>query len=349
MTILGIHVEPFDRRNALDSDYAPVNDFKNRMRAEREPDDPPIPLDEAVIGWRTAPARIAQSNWAAWNSEHSAIAGWAGVEFLRANDNTHVVDFQIEVLPALRRRGLGRRLLGYAVTVPLRERRRLMTTWTNGRVPSGGAFMERLDARKTSERHTNQLLVADVPPGLIQAWQARARERASGFDLGLWVGPYPEDDLPAVVTLNHAMNDEPRDGMDLEDHRKSAEEVRQWERAMFERGGQRWSMYARERATGIPVAYSELFWNPNRPQLMLQGATGVLPGYRGLGIARWLKAAMLEKIARERPQVVRIRTGNADSNVAMLKINFEMGFKAYVSQAVYQVETGKVEAYVRGR
>lgn len=53
--------------------------------------------------------------------------------------------------------------------------------------------------------------------------------------------------------------------------------------------------------------------------------------------------------ARERPQVVRIRTGNADSNVAMLKINFEMGLKPYTSHAIYQVETGKAEAYVRGR
>ena len=349
VTTGNIHIEPIDLRCASDREYTLANDFKNRIRTARDASDPPIPLDEAVTGWRNAPELYAFSDWAAWNADRSAIVGWAGVEYPRSGENSHVVDFQIEVLPELRRRGLGRRLLAHAVTVPLHEGRRLMTTWTNGNVPAGAAFMERLGARKTSERHTNQLLLADVPPCLIDSWLTRGRERAEAFDLGIWVGPYPNVDLPAVVALNNAMNDEPRDGTDIEDHRKTPEEVRQWERAFFDRGSIRWSLYARDRATGIPVGYTEVFWNPNRPQLLIQAATGVLPPYRRLGLARWLKAAMLEKILRERPQVLHIRTGNADSNLAMLKINIEMGFKPYISQAIYQVETEKVDSYVRGR
>jgi hypothetical protein len=223
-----------------------------------------------------------------------------------------------------------------------------MTSWTHGRIPSGQAFMERLGARMASEGHTNRLMLADVPPGLLDAWQTQAGERAAGFDLGLWVGPYPEVDLPAVVALNHAMNDEPRDRMDIEDHRKTPEEIRQWEGAFFKRGHERWTMYARERATRVCAGYTEVWWNPNRPQLMLQGPTGVLARYRGLGLARWLKAAMLEKIMRERPQVTHIHTGNNDSNAPMLKINFAMGFKPYASSAVWQVEADKVERYCTG-
>jgi mycothiol synthase len=349
MNDLAVHIEPFDLRSAPESALAVVNDFKNWMRAEREPGDPPIPLDEAVIGWRNLPPLYAHINWAAWSRGRAAIVGWAGVEYLRANENTHVVEFHIEVLAAMRRRGLGRQLLAHVVTVPRKEGRRLMISWTSDRIRAGDVFMQRLAARKTSERHTNQLLLADVPPALLQTWLARARERASAFDLGLWAGPYPEADLPAIVALNHAMNDEPRDGMDMEDHRKTPEEIRQWERALLERGSQRWSMYARERATGVCAGYTEVFWNPNRPQLMNQGATGVLPRYRGLGLARWLKAAMYEKVVRERPEVVRIRTGNADSNAPMLKINFELGFKPYISQTVWQVETQQVEGFVGGK
>jgi hypothetical protein len=58
---------------------------------------------------------------------------------------------------------------------------------------------------------------------------------------------------------------------------------------------------------------------------------------------------MLEKVLAERPSVHFVRTGNADSNAAMLKINREMGFKPHLSQAIWQVETEKVQAYLAER
>src|SRR5438477_387600 len=142
MSIHDLSIEPIDPRHASDREYALANEFWNRMRAERDPEDPPIPLDEAVTGWRNTPDAFVLTDWVAWNADRSAFAGWAGVEYMRAEENTHVVFFNIAVLPEFRRRGLGRRLLSYAVTVPLREGRRLMMTSTNGRVPAGTAFVE---------------------------------------------------------------------------------------------------------------------------------------------------------------------------------------------------------------
>ncbi len=87
-------------------------------------------------------------------------------------------------------------------------------------------------------------------------------------------------------------------------------------------------------------------WNANRAEILNQGATGVFPNYRNKGLGRWLKAAMLDKILRERTQVKYIRTGNADSNAPMLKINHELGFKPYISRCVWQIETAKVLEYL---
>ncbi|MBI3460811.1 hypothetical protein HY009_07770, partial [Candidatus Acetothermia bacterium] len=70
------------------------------------------------------------------------------------------------------------------------------------------------------------------------------------------------------------------------------------------------------------------------------------PKYRNKGLGRWLKAAMLEKVLRERPQVKRLRTGNANSNGPMLKINHELGFKPYKSWIDWQVELDKALAYL---
>ena len=55
---------------------------------------------------------------------------------------------------------------------------------------------------------------------------------------------------------------------------------------------------------------------------------------------------MMKKILEERPEVKFVRTGNANSNAAMLKINKEMGFKSYISNTVWQVETAQVEKYL---
>jgi mycothiol synthase len=102
----------------------------------------------------------------------------------------------------------------------------------------------------------------------------------------------------------------------------------------------------RESATGNFAGYTEVFWNPNRPEIIGQGMTGVFPEYRNRGLGRWLKAAMLEKIFQERPQARVVRTGNADINAPMLKINTELGFKPYISHCTWQVESAQVAAYL---
>lgn len=56
---------------------------------------------------------------------------------------------------------------------------------------------------------------------------------------------------------------------------------------------------------------------------------------------------MLEEVLKAKPDVRFIRTGNADSNDAMLKINRDMGFKPYKAVTVWQLETEKLAAYLK--
>lgn len=74
--------------------------------------------------------------------------------------------------------------------------------------------------------------------------------------------------------------------------------------------------------------------------------TGVFPEHRSKGLGRWLKAAMLDKVLKEQPQVKVVRIGNADSNAPMLKINHEPGFKPYMASALWQVEVSRVIEYL---
>jgi len=75
--------------------------------------------------------------------------------------------------------------------------------------------------------------------------------------------------------------------------------------------------------------------------------TGVYPEYRGKGLGRWLKAAMLDRIMKEHPEIKYVRTQNADMNAAMLKINNDLGFQPYNAITTWQIDIDKVLEYLK--
>jgi GNAT superfamily N-acetyltransferase len=341
-------VEPLDLRAAGDRDYAALSALVNRIRAERLPDDPPIPLDEHIQEWQNIPPFVDMFNWVIWNDERSAIVASAWGSVLRMEENQHVGQMSIEVLPESRRQGLGRRLLAHIADMLRRENRRMVIAITDDRISAGAAFMQQLGASKGIESHINQLDLADLSRDIIHQWQARASDRASRFELGFWDGAYPEDQIEAVAALYELGNQEPRDNLDIEDFHFTPAHLRQMEQSMSASGTQRWTLYVRERGTGAFAGFTDVQWHPNRPAILQQGFTGVFPQFRNKGLGRWLKAAMLERVLRERPQVKVVRTGNADSNAAMLRINHELGFKPYISQCVWQAATDRITSYLAG-
>lgn len=346
MNNTSIQIKPFMLRAATQAEYYAQNAFDNHMRAEALPDDPPIPDQEAIQAWQNIPPFVDIQQWSAWNADRSNVVASAWVAVLRMDTNQHVAQFRIEVAPEIRRQGIARRLLALVVAVAQSEERRLLIADTNGRVAAGAAFMTRLGAQKGQEGHTNQLVLADLDQALLQRWLVQGAQQAARFELGIWMGPYPTAYLEAIAELTDVMNTAPRDQLELEDFHMTPDQLRQQEQALQATGTERWTVYVVERATGKFVGFSEVFWNANRPTILGQGGTGVFPAYRNQGIGRWLKAVMLEKVLRDRPAVKFIRTGNADSNVAMLKINQELGFVPYLSHCMWQVETAQAVRYL---
>jgi GNAT superfamily N-acetyltransferase len=339
-------IKPFNVKNASDEEYRVVNVFSNLMRAEQLPNDPPMPLEEQVQEYRNLPSFLDVYAWGAWNADESALIADGVVTFLRMEENKHVAEMNIEVLPAFRRQGIARRLLALIADTAQRENRQLLISGTNERIPAGEKFMQRLGAQRGLENHTNQLDLADLNRALVNDWIALAQTSASDFELGLWDGAYPQSDIAGIISLFNVMNSAPRGSLQVDDFHYTEEHVRQEEKRLFARGTQRWTLYVREKSTGKFAGYTEVFWNPNRAQILNQGATGVFPEYRNKGLGRWLKAAMLDKVLRERTQVKYIRTGNADSNAPMLKINHELGFKPYISRCVWQIQVSQVFDYL---
>jgi mycothiol synthase len=346
-----IEIEPFDAEEATEVEWAAVNEFRNVMQRERFPDDPPESVARTRSLFLPLPTHLEIRRWAAWHTDghgEKRVVGYARAVFI-LEDNLHLCDFGIDVLSAFRRQGIGARMLALISEEAQRRGRTLLVTSTVAAIPAGEEFMKRMDAQMALESHVNQLDLSDLNRELLQEWQSRAAERASEFELGGWDGPYPEESLADIAALKEAMNLAPRGDLQMEDIRVTPEYLRRAEELMAARGTERWCLYARHTPSGELAGYTEVFWSPDRPTIIQQEDTAVWPKYRNNGLGRWLKAAMLDRVLRERPQARLVRTGNADSNAAMLNINYQLGFRPYLAEKSWQIEVEKALRWCEGR
>jgi RimJ/RimL family protein N-acetyltransferase len=75
------------------------------------------------------------------------------------------------------------------------------------------------------------------------------------------------------------------------------------------------------------VGFTDLVVRPGAPDLAVQSDTLVVREHRGHGLGLAMKLANLAALQREKPNVDRVRTWNADTNTPMLAVNRRMGFE----------------------
>jgi mycothiol synthase len=342
-------VRPFHPKDASDEEYLRLNELMDELRVEILPDDPPVKHEQRIRAWKNPPDFVDHSMQIAWNPEHTRVIAYGEVNCYHTGDNENVCDFSIDVHPHFRCQGIARQLLHEVVDFARQEDRTLMVASTNGRVPAGNAFMERLGARKGIESHLNQLKISDIPEGWVEKWLHAGETLSERFSMDIWDGPIPAESLAEVADFFKViMNTQPRDQLEIEDQNYTPEIIRQIEKNLFAQGYSHWMLMLRNCSTGALAGMTEVTLHPDRPAMVGQGFTGVLPAHRGLGLGHWLKAAMLDRLLVNHPEAKIIRTGNANSNAPMLKINQEMGFKPYMSTTIWQVEVDKVKEYLSG-
>jgi GNAT superfamily N-acetyltransferase len=340
-------VTPLDLKNATEREYQALHRFTTRLRAELQPDDPPTPLETAIHAWRNPSPLAITSTWIAWQEGGERVVGRGQLTLPTSGANEHLGQATIEVIPEARRQRLGRTLLAAIAAGLGNAGRRVLIVKTTDRVAAGARFMEQLGAEAGLTAHAHQLAIADLDRERIALWRAAGPH--ADYELVVWEGPYPDADLEAIAALLEVMNTQPFGALAVEAQPVTSVLLRRIEAALATRDAQRWTLAARERSSGRLAGFTEVLWMPAVPHLLLQTNTGVVPEHRGRGLARWLKAEMLDHVPPRRPEVLFVRTSNADANVAMLKVNAELGFKPYDSWTAWQVELERVEAYLARR
>src|SRR4029079_9708700 len=110
-----------------------------------------------------------------------------------------------------------------------------------------------------------------------------------------------------AARFHHIMQTAPRDELDIGDVMLDASHVVELERDLVEAGRDRWCVFVRA-PDGSCVGGTEVHFEPWNADVALQQNTAIDPAPRGLGLAKWAKAAMLARMRDERREVERVRT-----------------------------------------
>ncbi len=340
--------EPIDLKTATDSELLPLHEFRLARRAELLPEDPPIPWSERIKGWREPRANIARRVFVIQSDQK--VIGLADADW-RTDDLENPEDGWLDVFvaPSHYRQGIGSRLLLTMLEeVYTQGRRKLFTVTTN--VHSGGhPFAQKIGAKFGQEEHTNQMLFSEMNREYVQ----RSLENAptDKYELVWHENTYTNDEteLQKICDAFAIMNTAPRGDLEFNDWIMTPKKLREEAENTLKHNGQWWLCLAKNLETGVYDGFTETGWHPNRPAIVGQYGTGVDPKARGHGLGAWLKAAMIQKILLERPSADRIRTGNADSNAPMLKINHTLGFKPFIARAEWQIDIAKTLEILRAK
>lgn len=273
-----------------------------------------------------------------------AVVGMVKVDVPVSGENDHLVEVTLGVSPRWRRRGVGSALLADVVRDARWRGRTVLGFSTTDRVPAGAAFAVRLGAEARIEERESECHLARVDRDMVRRWASPPREVTDTYELWRSVGPYPPEAYEAIAGAQNIMNTAPRDDLDRNDIRFTADHVAHREATRDFELSTRWTHFVRHKPTGSLVGYTRVYFWRDWPGMVEQGDTAVHPEHRGHGLGKWLKGSMVDEIHRERPDADRIRTSNAYTNGPMLAINTALGFRVTRTITGWQVPLDRAAA-----
>jgi GNAT superfamily N-acetyltransferase len=333
-----------DLSMAADDLVREVAALTNVISAERVPEDPPLSFEAFASRVRNRPAMVVIRDWLVRSADGELVARGFVVRF-DADTNQHLREAGIDVLPAHRRRGIGKQLLREIVTGAGETDDIVVSCFVSDRVPSAAAFLKRIGAKETLTMHTYELDLGRLDRAMVRGWAAI---NPDGYSLEWVDGDVPDALMPSVIVAYDAMNTAPRGDSAMQDWNTTPEQIREFDRSRRATGRERRLVLAINEASGETAGYTELVYDAKIPHLIWQQGTAVLPPHRGQGIGKWIKASMLERATNDWPKASVVRTGNADSNAPMLAINTRLGFKPAWADAIWEFGIVDARRYLAG-
>lgn len=320
-------------REGTDDELTALHRVEVPIEMERGSDRMPRPLASYMAFARDLPARFDDHAWLVETVGGDPLA--AGYCWSNSAGDSRVMECDVLVGRERRRQGIGSQMLAEIVRTTAAEGRSWLTWSSFASVPAGDAFSRRVGARAARVNRTSELRLDALDWAMVDRWADAPGPRDLGYRLELIDGPFPARLRADAVRFHHIMQTAPKEDLDIGDVLIDTEDVAELDKALVESGRLRWTLLVRDPA-GCCVGGTEVTYEPWEPSVIRQQNTGIAPAHRGLGLAKWAKAAMLQRLRAERPQAEVVCTDNAGSNAPMLAINDALGFVVTSTRTEWQ-------------
>lgn len=346
-----VRIESFDAQAADEATWAAYQRYRRVRDLDRAPDAPLMSDAEFVRVLRLEEPLLQHHRWTAVAEDGEAVGnllasvrrpGSPGAEA-----HASLADAWCYVLPAWRRRGVAARLLATLHDFMAAQGRALVTVQAHD--PAAWAWLASLGAQPRLATVQSRLPIERVDAPLLQRWRDVPAIATHGLHWEQHAGRVPLDRLAQLLPVfDRLFRDVPLGALAGPPVRHELADFRSWYADMDARGGAHHVTLLLD-AAGEVAALSIGSWDARVPEVLWQKLTATDPRWRGFGLAKAAKAALLAGARELHPTLRRVVTFNAESNAPMRAVNRQMGYEVYRREAFYQVPREAIGTWLAAR
>jgi GNAT superfamily N-acetyltransferase len=343
-----IHIIEFDPDTASDELWAAFNTTRRAIAHEFWPEEPILDDVETRREVQTTNPMVEFRRWVAM--EGAEVAGSIRAAFRRPGtpDEQDYARFLWAgggVRARSRRRGIGT-LLFRKVHQLMHLLDKTVLTMTSQTEP-GHAFIKHVGAIEKHCTVEQRAIFADLNWRVLRQWEDRVIALELAWER--FAGRVPRDVLVSLLPVfTELFADVPLGGLETGPIRWEMNGYDLWYETLERVGGAHHLILLRA-PDGTVAGLSEAGWDLRAPNIVRQQLTAVARSWRGRGVGRALKAAMLRQVQEAHPEATVIGTNNAEVNAPILSINARVGFKVAWRNLDYQVTRDALDEWANGR
>ena len=342
-------IRQFDLKNASDEEWEMFYNFCVQTTKEIFPDTPTGDIASVKANMiRKLMFSDVKAYLAVTTDEPVKVIGWIRLTFLKEDapsfpGNEDVCQMHLTIHKDYRMEGIAQKLVKLAYKHAVEYNR----TKISGSLISEASrrFLQRVGGQAALAYRVNQLVMKDVDWDLIESWVTEGSQRSPDLRMDFYLS-IPDSILDEYCNVyTEVLNQAPRDEISLGDEVFTPTKWKKEEEQAKE-SGRTWISAVAITEDGKIAGLTDVGYEPSKPTIVYQFLTGVQENFRGRGLGKWLKAAMLQKIRDEYPDVEVLTTSNATSNEPMLAINQKMGFRIKLESYMFELDVERVKEYL---